>query len=280
MSVRAQVAVAWALAHVALSSGAAQSDISGKVTRTGAPDVVVVSAEVSVPRLRRTAVTDSLGRFRLSGLPPGLHRFVVRAAGYAADTIEVDIDEVESVVRDFALRPAETRLPEVRVSAEGREEAGAKLAGFRERRRLGVGHFLDREALARWDKQRTADALRHIPGLDVRRGTGDKAWISAGRGATGARCAFCEGGSLDSLLDPSDIAAGARIACYSDVYLDGTLVFSFAIPRTPLFDVNTVPVAQIEAVEFYVSSAQAPAQFSRMNRTTAGCGVLLIWTRA
>jgi hypothetical protein len=275
MSVRAQVAVAWALAHVSFSSGAAQSDISGRVTRAGAPDVVVVSAEVSLPGLRRAAVTDSLGRFRLSGLPPGMHRFVVRAAGYAPDTVEVDIDEEESVVRDFALRPAEARLPEVRVSAEGREEASAKLAGFRERRRLGIGHFLDREALARWDNNQTADAFRHIPGLDLRRGTGDKGWVTSGRSASGHRCAFCTEKKED-LLTQADILSGAGLACYADIYVDGALIFAFTIPQTPLFNVNSIPVSQIEAVEFYPSASRIPAEF---NRTAAGCGVLAIWTR-
>jgi hypothetical protein len=281
MSVRAQLAIAWALAHVAFSTGAAQSDLSGKVTRRGAPGVVVASAEVSVPGLRRAALTDSLGRFRLTGLPPGMHRLVVRAAGYAADTVEVDIDEDESVVRDFALRPSEARLPEVRVRGEGEAVAGgARLAGFMDRRRRGVGQFLERKALAQWDDQRTSDALRHVPGLDIRRGTGDKGWVTSGRSVNGNACAFCSA-RKEEMLHPVDISAGAGLACYSDVYLDGALIFAFAtegapVVKTPLFDVNTIPVSQIEAIEFYASVAQVPPQF---NRTAGRCGVLVIWTR-
>ena len=38
----------------------------------------------------------------------------------------------------------------------------------------------------------------------------------------------------------------------------------------------SIPPAQIEAIEVYTSAAQIPAQF---NKTSNGCGVMVIWTR-
>lgn len=280
---RAQVAVACALLLLWSVPAHAQSDLIGTVFRIDGPRVPIASAEVSAPKLKRAVVTDSLGRFRLLDVTPGRHLLVIRAPGYAADSAEVDFEENETVVRDFELQPAEALLPEVRVRAEGNARAtDPRLAGFIERRRRGLGHFLDREALARWEGRRTADALRHVPGLDVRRGSGEKAWVSAGRWVNeNNACAFCEV-TKEEMLHPVDVAAGAVVACYADVYLDGALIFAFssggvAAVKAPLFDVNSIPISQIEAIEFYASVAQVPAMF---NRTAGRCGVLVIWTRA
>jgi len=72
-----------------------------------------------------------------------------------------------------------------------------------------------------------------------------------------------------------DQAAGAPEACYMDVYLDGVVVFQGG-KDVNLFDVNSLELSTIEAIEVYTSAAQVPAQY---NKTSNGCGVLLIWTR-
>ncbi len=61
-----------------------------------------------------------------------------------------------------------------------------------------------------------------------------------------------------------------------DVYVDGALAFDSTQAENGLFDVNSIPPAQIEAIEVYTSAAQIPAQF---NKTSNGCGVMVIWTR-
>ena len=88
------------------------------------------------------------------------------------------------------------------------------------------------------------------------------------------KCAFCSFSVKDML--PSDVAAGARPACFMDVYIDGALVFDSSKPEFGLFDVNSVPPDHIDGIEVYSSPAQIPAKY---NRTGGGCGVLLIWTR-
>ena len=63
-------------------------------------------------------------------------------------------------------------------------------------------------------------------------------------------------------------------ACFSQVYLDGRLM-NTAHPTEP-FDANTIPVDDIEGVEFYASAASTPGRYSSLN---AQCGVMLVWTR-
>jgi hypothetical protein len=86
---------------------------------------------------------------------------------------------------------------------------------------------------------------------------------------------FCNERKED-VLDVADINAGAGIACYADVYLDGVLVYNSSTRKVPLFDVNSIPPSNIIGIEFYAGGASVPAKY---NATSGGCGVLLIWTR-
>ena len=68
--------------------------------------------------------------------------------------------------------------------------------------------------------------------------------------------------------------------CYALVYLDNQLVFGGRKtgnpPRLePLFDVNSISVASIEAIEYYASAAQTPPKYATRN---SDCGVLVIHT--
>jgi hypothetical protein len=220
-------------------------------------------------------ITDSAGRFRLSGLPSGEHVVLMRALGFENDSAVVDIDGNEVSMRDFVLRRQVVSLPEQRVTASEIKRAG-KMAGFLEREKFGVGHFVNRDALAKEEgRMQTGDILARVPGLSVRRGQ-SKAWIASSRATNAAGgCAFCRPAVSD--LDPADKAAGARPACYMDVYLDGILIYDDTRrPRLPLFNVNSIELSEIEGIEVYTSAAQIPAQY---NRTSSGCGVLVIWTR-
>jgi hypothetical protein len=45
--------------------------------------------------------------------------------------------------------------------------------------------------------------------------------------------------------------------------------------NTP-FDVNNISLPHVAAVEVYSGTSSVPARY---NRTSAGCGVVLIWTK-
>ena len=63
-------------------------------------------------------------------------------------------------------------------------------------------------------------------------------------------------------------------------YLDDHLVFrgqklGYPPKWEPLFDINSIPVAMIEAIEYYASAAQTPMKYSVLN---SQCGVVVIHT--
>ena len=269
------VAVGAALLSLFGPEALAQGEISGRVTTSDSSRAAVAGAEAVIPRLQRTAVTDSLGRFRLKDLPAGRHLLVVRAIGFRAESSSVEIlpDDVMSL--DVRLDHSDaTRLPERTVTAPG-ERIPARLAEFVERQKSGNGHFINRDQLAKAEggQRKTGDLIGLVPGVRAQHG-GNKTWISSGRSVNAGKCAFCR--TTQGSLMHADVLAGARPACFMDVYLDGTLVFDSTHPENGLFDVNTLQPEYIAGIEVYSSASQVPAKF---NRTGGGCGVLLIWTR-
>jgi len=261
---------------VAMSAKAsAQGEWQGRVLAdtTRQP---VAGARLLVSRLAVSAVTDSSGRFRITGLSPGTHLVITSALGYRPDSTTVDVIDGEVVVQDITVRRRVIELGEVRVAARADRYVSGKMVGFEERWAQGIGRFIDRDLLEKNATRRTSDILAaNAPGVDVRRGTKGKAWAVSGRATSPGKCAMCRNRPQE-VLDPTDIAAGAGVACYMDVWLDGVLVYDSSSRGAPLFDLNGIDPRQIEGVELYTSAAQIPTQF---NRTSGGCGVVVIWTR-
>lgn len=252
---------------------AAQSEIRGQVVLDGSR-TPVPRARLEIVALGSIAVTDSIGHFRFAQLAPGEMGIVTRATGFLVDTTYVAIDSNEVADIIIRLRARPTMLAEQVVRARS-ERLDGKLAGFHERRALGLGRFFDRAELERFANSRLPGVLSRAPGVDVRLGRGAKAWAVSSRAPGPGKCAFCRDDAAE-VLDAADRAAGAGVACYMDVYLDGVLVYDSASRKTPLFDLNRVDLGEIEAIEVYTSAAQVPARF---NRTSGGCGVIVLWTR-
>jgi hypothetical protein len=164
----------------------------------------------------------------------------------------------------------------VTTKADAPPDSLGKMREFIERRRQGVGHFMDRSQLEKWTSRRTSEMLETVGGLKVQSG-GSKGWVMNGR-VSASSCTFCRPASITDIIDPADFAAGARPACYMDVYVDASLAFQFGLtPPMPLFDVNSIAPEAIEGIEVYSSAAQLPAKYNRS--MGSGCGALLIWTR-
>ena len=264
------------LALLPVRDARAQGEIAGKVMVADSGRQPLPDVEASIAKLRLTTLSDSSGRFRFRNIPAGAHVVVLRAIGFKAESSTVTIDYDEVVSWDAVLtRAVGTTLPERVVTAPAAAAViPAKLAEFTERRKLGVGHFIDRNQLAKAEggMRQTGDVISQVPGVRIRRGQ-NKVWVASAR-TTSASCAFCP--ATAGGLNPADFAAGARPACYMDVYVDGAMVFDARHPENGLFDVNTVSPEHIAGIEVYSSAAQIPAKY---NRTGSNCGVVLIWTR-
>ena len=223
-------------------------------------DRPLADAEIAIPSLALTTRSNALGAFRLTDVPAGSHSVVVRRVGYGAMTAEVTFAANDEEDRRIVLRPM-TTLDSVSVTAT-RTDVG--MLTFEENRRAGLGTFLTRDELAKSEGRKIGDVLSMVQGAGVVRGRTSGAWIMARRSTSSA------------VYAPSEIEKmqGIVRGCYAQVYLDGQLQ-NPSLPTEP-FDVNSVPVNQIEAVEWYASPAQTPARYTRLG---SPCGVLVIHTR-
>ena len=233
----------------------------------------ISNVSVGIPGLERSALTDSAGRAVLERLPAGTHRVVARALGFRPDSTIVEL--ADGATREIVMKLATHTvvLQEVLVNAEGTARTG-KMAGYHQRRERGVGRFLDRNLLEKNSHRRTADILNTVPGVYVMYGYTSKAWASSGRNITSTSCPTC--GPTGGAINPGDRLAGAGPACYMDVYIDGTLVYNSGMRYAALYDLNSIEPGSIEAIEVYSSGSNLPSEFQR---TSGGCGAVLIWLR-
>lgn len=238
--------------------------LTGMVTDSAARPLSNV--EVAIPTLKLLTRTDSAGQFRIADITPGIHAVVVRRVGYGPVTASLVFTDNETEVRNFVLR-AVTVLANVAVNAE---RSDAFTAEFEDRAKRGIGTFLTREKLSKFDEHTLARIVSQLPGARAVRGSGNRTWVASLRSNGGL------GMEGKSTLSTSDKMSGAsKTQCYAKVYVDDALVYG-GLEGGMLFDVNTLQVSQVEAIEYYAGSAQTPARYGGLG---AHCGVLVIWTR-
>jgi hypothetical protein len=175
---------------------------------------------------------------------------------------------------DIELRATPQQLDTVSVRAAEEPLARGKLAGFYERKRFGMGRFLEEEDIDKMLTRRLADIIvARMPGTrSVRSAKGGMAAYIATMRLTPNALLGAQQGAFSG-------GASRPRACYPDVYLDGVAVYSSGSEEQMgdvLFDVNSINPAHVSAIEFYAGPAQMPAQY---NRTGSACGALLIWTK-
>lgn len=205
----------------------------------------VIGAEVVIVDLSMATRTDGKGNFGIEHVPPGEHEVQFRRIGYAPASAKIRFSGNRLMNRNAILDPVVV-LDSV-ITTES--ETFRAMAMFEEHRRFGLGKFLTRDSLARFDGRGLADALSEIGSIDA-----------------------------VSLHKRHAYAATLRkgYPCLSQVYLDHMLVYRGGSSSQPPFDLNTITAEQVEAIEFYPSAAVTPLDFSDFQ---ANCGALVIWTR-
>jgi outer membrane receptor protein involved in Fe transport len=100
----------------------AQGTIEGKVhsTRDNSP---VADATIFIEAIRRAAVTDARGQYRIPTVATGSHTVVAQRIGFARDTQVVFVAANATVTLDFALDEAATYIAPVVVSATAEVQA-------------------------------------------------------------------------------------------------------------------------------------------------------------
>jgi hypothetical protein len=208
-------------------------------------------ADVTV-RIRGTdlqAVSDSLGAFRLEGVPPGEHLLTVSYLNMVSDiagSVAVAVSDGETVWLDIEIEVTVVPVPELVVQIERADNIG-KMSGFDQRRATAVGSFISREDIERAQPNRLSQLFYAIPGVRV--------VPPPDNDILGTRLVSARAGGIN---------------CYMELFLDGI--------RQPLegFNIDLLPPEDVEGIEVYSGSSRTPAIFAFRG---SPCGAVVIWTR-
>jgi len=203
---------------------------------------------------RLGAYTDSAGRARVTGIPPGSLVVSFGRLGYGTERIVVQFEASANVQTDVRLTPEAVPLAPVAVAVPGRDPVLAGL-GFYQRQSLELGTFIAGErleAVAR-GSNRLTDALLDVPGIRVARNGIPQRYgyvIASSRGAV-----------------------SLQLKCFPPVYIDGVKRDYITGSIDP--DVNTlVPLGDVLGIEVYPDATLSPIAYER-----SPCGLVLIWTK-
>jgi hypothetical protein len=261
---RPPLLLALLLASIGSATAEAQSTLSG-VVRDSASGSGLAEAEVLIPGLRLRARTDAQGRYRFDEIDAGRFPVIARKLGYDSVSVVLAFSGADSLRHDFDLPMRAQPLAEVPVRGKSEPIGDAKLRAFERRKAFGIGHFLSQDDLLKESNRRTSDVIQKTPGFSIVRGNGLAAYVGTSRGA-------------QSVLGTARICVpgkGCANVCPAAVILDGITVYRGESGEPP-FDVNSLQVSEIAAIEMYAGQAQMPAEFNATRRT---CGALVIWTR-
>jgi len=238
----------WSLAVLAVMAVPARGQggvITGVVTdslRQPLPGADVIAR----PGTHR-ARTDSLGRFRLSGMDDGTYVVVARKFGYAPDKWDVKLSKNGRLDVKFVLA---RRVQLDTVTVVGRRDCPAfSVEGFMCRRGSAGGVYLDFPDIDEAGVQETADLFRGIKGFRV------------------------EFRSTRAGLDRVAVLA-SRSSCLRSL-----------VNGRPVTPANFIPryAADLTAIEIYLKPDSVPAPYQRHTWPVEGgaagrCAVVVYWT--
>jgi hypothetical protein len=195
-------------------------------------------AQLSVGAAR--TVTDTAGRFMLTGLAAGVASVTARRLGFSPVNMKVELAEGRTDSVHIVLAELPAHLPGLAADVEARERM--LLADFYRHRETGHGYFLNRRQLDSTRVRRISDLMRRIPGV---------------------RILVDRNGRLQLRMSRSE-------SCPPDLWIDGQ--------RAAQLNVDDVPMVDVEAIEVYRGPSGLPPEYN-VRFGNPGCGAIVIWTR-
>jgi len=249
------------------------------------------NAEVSLPGLSLSRMTDADGNFRLTGIPAGTHRVTVRRIAFGQLDTSMTFADGQTITRRITLGSV-VRLDSVVVTEKPRSR-DVLMEIFEENRAKGFGRFVTRDQLEKESGVTLGSIVASMQGVSALRGTAGQLWIASKRSPPSGcpavklgmtyqqaveqqritdRCLQQE--KLYYVPDDGEAFQGLKRGCYAVVYMDNSPL-NGTRPTMP-FDLNTFQPSQIEAIEWYESTGAVPAPYTAAD---ARCGILVLHRR-
>jgi hypothetical protein len=225
----------------------------------------IEGAEIYFPDLSKAGRSGATGDFTIDDITAGEQRVIVRRIGYGILDTKLTFTANTTLDRRVFL----SRLTTLDSVVINDKISLNVLRNFEDNRRIGLGHFVDRTELATMTPDTHLGRIAaQWPGVQLAFGPGGRVWITGSRKPCNTRNGACY------IPSRSESGLGVKIACYSQVYLDGVLM-NRGNPIPP-FEASTMFADQMEAIEWYAGPAETPGRYSDLN---AVCGVAVIHTR-
>lgn len=228
-------------------SVAQSSGVLHGVVVDSADGSLIENADILIDSLRKVGRSDDKGRFTLTKLPKGQVELAIRRIGYKPqrqtivlsggvnDSVKVELVGQPEVLKAIAIDETE------RHRRQGVED-------FYYRRAQGIGTFVTRTQLEQLSGTQPTEALRTIPGVQLRRSRNGENIVR-----------FTGTGSLH------------QRDCPPNLWLDGE--------RVPNMELDQIPAGDIEGIELYRGASTTPAQFWQGNTNNTLCGTIVVWSR-
>jgi hypothetical protein len=285
-----RVAAEWSQPYMRISGGAmergarprwieARTDARGRYRLCGVPVNIAVTLR---------AESDSAGVTEALTIPPGGK--LARANLVLDPEVRRGALFTGLVVADVSLLPimdAEVSMPDLYRSVKSNEQGAFRLADVPAGthrvivRRTGFGPMETQIIFKEGETQQNRVVLSPGPSGDER--VTERVLIpsfeenrKAGVGVFMTRVELDRqrGRRLSDVVARIPGASMSRGGCYAQVYVNNSLMNRGS--PTPPFDINTMATDQVEALEYYRSSAETPIKY---RTDDASCGVLIVWTR-
>jgi len=243
---------------------AAQTVITGTVRQDGT-NRPLAGVEVLLEKPKRQTVTNDSGRYAFADVPRGDRVVLFRQVGYRPVRHMARVASTDTVWADALLVPFAVPLDPIKVSAPAPSISMNGLGGFEERRRLGLGLFVDSTELRRNEHVRLADLLARLGGVQINQTREAAIAVSLSRvGPFGERC------PMSVILDGAMIYRSAGVQIHQEHE-------SALAPPAPPPDLNSLlGTTDLVAVEVYRRTAEVPIEFGGQH---AACGVIVLWSR-
>ena len=203
----------------------------------------IAGAELTVEGTPVRGVTDERGELRFTAVRGGPATVLIRRLGFQPTKVDVIVDQRVPAASIVTLLAIPQRLAPIVV--KGGTNYTGRMAGFYQRRDLGIGHFVSREKLEHDNPAQLTDVFRRLPGVQV----------------------------MSTLFIRNAIRfRGNGGCCWPLVWLDGA-----PLP-TAEFDLDFLSPQSIEGIEVYSGISQIPPQFMG-SRGLGSCGVIVVWSR-
>ena len=253
------------------SLGLSQAALKG-VVRQDSTGIPLVGVEVVAEGVGRQTTSDRKGRFVLTDLPYGPQTILFRQIGFRPVRHGVLLLRGDTTTLDVLLISENAqRLEPIAVDASPNVPRSLGVReSFEDRRRLGLGKFIDSTVLRANENRHVADLLRSIPGLQLVRGQACNA-ITFMCGPIGLYVKGTRGNPIRF------IAPGRTTSCWASVVVDGEVKYQDGSSLMPPPELNSeFSVAELEAIEVYRSPAEYPSEFGGI---VGNCGLIVLWTR-